>query len=80
MPDFISTNVSKQNILLKINSNIAKLTSFHINIATFDIYLIYENLLNFHVVIYILLKSHLNYESIFGLLYNTNTVFEVDDN
>ena len=78
MPDFISTNVSKQNILLAPNSKIVKLNSFHIKIETFDIYLIYENFSTFHVGIYILQKSHPNYESIFNSLYKTNTIIELD--
>ena len=78
MPDFISTNVSKQNILLAQKFKIVKLNSFHINIETFEVYLIYENFSTFHVGIYILQKSHVNYESIFKSLYKTNTINELD--
>ena len=78
MPDFISTNVSKQNTLLALNSKIVKLILFHNNIETFDIYLIYENFSTFHVGIYILQKSHANYDSIFNSLYKTNTIIELD--
>ena len=73
MPDFISTNVSKQNILLALKSKIVKLNSFHINIETLDIHLIYENFSTFHVGEFIFFRNLIQIMNLFLTHYTKRT-------